>query len=97
MSAKGYLNSFDLFYFYKSIKNHLTQSSSNVVDFYFVRDEILDIIKPVDHEHITFQELVNCEQGHNVVSLLIEFTGYLDYETGDSTSAPVAEEGTEIK
>lgn len=25
------------------------------------------------------------EQGHIVVSLLIDFTGYIDYETGDTT------------
>lgn len=59
VDGKGYLNSFDLLFFYKSIKNHLTQSSSNVVDFDYVRDEILDIIKPEDSEHITFQELVS--------------------------------------
>lgn len=59
VNGKGYLDSFDFYFFYKSIKNHLTQSSSNVIDYTFVRDEILDIIKPKDSEHVTFQEFVS--------------------------------------
>lgn len=63
-----------------------------------MKDEIFDMIKPKDPTKIYLKDLIACNHGETVVSILIEFHKFWAYENretmvADTTGA--AEEQTE--
>lgn len=56
---RGYLTSFTLNYFFKGIQEQILAHRAEKVNFQDVKDEIFDMIKPVDPLRITLKDLIN--------------------------------------
>jgi len=76
----GYLNTFALNYFYRAIQEEMRKHGHEVVSLHDVKDEIFDMVKPVDPFNITLQDLINSGQGDTVVNMLVDVNGFLIYE-----------------
>lgn len=82
----GYLTAFTLNYFFKGIQEQIESHKAEPVTFEDVKNEIFDMVKPVDPTKITVKDLVNCGQGETVVSILIEFHRFWSYENRENFS-----------
>jgi len=80
VQGKGYLNVFDLNFFFRAIQEQMRNHVSDPVSFYDVKDEIFDMVSPKDPLKITLQDLINSRQGDTVVSILIDLNGFWTYE-----------------
>eukprot|EP00794_Sanderia_malayensis_P014188 gene14188-15667_t len=76
----GYLHTFALNYFFRAIQEEMKKHGHEVVLLLDVKDEIFDMIKPVNPFHITLQDLINSGQGDTVVNMLVDVNGFLTYE-----------------
>ncbi|XP_065558661.1 serine/threonine-protein phosphatase 2A regulatory subunit B'' subunit gamma-like isoform X3 [Artemia franciscana] len=81
---KGYLNVFDLNYFYKGIRNQMIEHNQEPVNFDDVCDETFDMVHPKDPTRITYDDLLNCGHGETVVSILIDLNGFWTYENREA-------------
>ncbi|CAL8088430.1 unnamed protein product [Orchesella dallaii] len=83
---KGYLNAFDLHFFYKDVEQYMQKHTPESVKFCDIKDEIFDMVKPKDPMKITLQDLMECGSGHTVIHILTDFNGFWIYETRESTN-----------
>ncbi|KAL5464138.1 hypothetical protein EMCRGX_G033105 [Ephydatia muelleri] len=79
IEGKGYLSTFSLKFFFKA-SCRLKSEGHSPVNFEDVKDEIFDMVKPKEPQHITLQDLINSGQGATVISILIDLNGFLSYE-----------------
>lgn len=82
----GHLTAFTLNYFFKGIQEQIESHKAEPVSFEDVKNEIFDMVKPVDPTRITAKDLVSCGQGETVVSILIEFHRFWSYENRENFS-----------
>ena len=80
VKSAGFLNTFALNYFYRAIQEEMRKHGHEVVSLHDVKDEIFDMVKPVDPFNITLQDLINSGQGDTVVNMLVDVNGFLIYE-----------------
>lgn len=76
----GFLNTFAINYFFRAIQQEMEKHGHEEVSLHDVKDEIFDMVKPVDPLHITLPDLINSSQGDTVVNILIDVNGFLTYE-----------------
>ena len=100
VNRKGYLEPLTLYYFFKDIIEMLKTSGQEVLEFQDICTEIYDIVQPRDPERITCQDLVDCPQADVVITLLTDFSGFVEYETRDVPAStteqrPEEEAGTQ--
>jgi len=88
----GYLNIYNLHYFFRSIQEMMKQYEQPPVSFADVKDEIFDMVKPQHPLHITLQDLINCGHGETVINILIDLNGFWTYENREVL---VADQGIE--
>uniref|UniRef100_A0A182RB76 Serine/threonine-protein phosphatase 2A regulatory subunit B'' subunit gamma n=1 Tax=Anopheles funestus TaxID=62324 RepID=A0A182RB76_ANOFN len=91
---KGYLTAFTLNYFFKGIQEELSAHRAEPINFDDVKDEIFDMVKPVDPTRITLKDLISCGHGETVVSILIEFHKFWAYENREVMVTSTASEDT---
>lgn len=96
IDGKGYLNTFTLNYFFRSIQQQMGQHNQEPVSFEDVKDEIFDMVKPVDSSKITLQDLINCGQGDVVVSILIDLNGFWSYENREVLVSEGPDDGAQV-
>lgn len=86
---KGYLDAFDLNFFFREIQEQLRQRGEEMVTFEDVKDEIYDMVKPKGSEksHIYLDDLIACNQGKTVVSILTDIHGFCAYENRERIAA----------
>ncbi|KAK7864144.1 hypothetical protein R5R35_007659 [Gryllus longicercus] len=84
--GKGFLDTFCLNYFFRSIQEQMAIHGQEPVSFEDVKDEIFDMVKPIDPTKITLQDLINCGQGDTMVSILIDLNGFWTYENREAMS-----------
>ena len=84
MDRKGFLDTFNLYYFYRDIISLLKENNQDVISFEDIQTEIQDIVKPKIPEKITLEDLIACNQGDIVVTVLTDFRGFNDYESRES-------------
>ncbi|GAB0090722.1 Serine/threonine-protein phosphatase 2A regulatory subunit B'' subunit gamma [Sergentomyia squamirostris] len=77
---RGYLTPSDLKYFFKGIEEQMAAHCVQTVQFEDLKDEIFDMIKPEDPCKITFSDITRCGQGPTMMSILIEFHKFWNYE-----------------
>lgn len=77
---QGYLDAFTLNYFFRDILRKMEKHNKEPVRFEDVKDEIFDMVRPVDPLRITLKDLVACCHGDTVVSILIDLNGFWNYE-----------------
>ena len=60
-----------------------------------VKDEIFDMVKPEDPTRMTLQDLCRCGQGHTIVSMLTDVSGFWAYDNREAliSSGGAAGEG----
>ncbi|XP_065196082.1 serine/threonine-protein phosphatase 2A regulatory subunit B'' subunit gamma-like [Sycon ciliatum] len=83
----GYIDMFSVYYFFKDIQRMLEAHGQPMVQFEDVKDEIFDMVKPVDSLKITLEDLLRCGQGDTVISLLIDLKGFWLYENREQLVA----------
>lgn len=91
---RGYLNIFDLHYFFKGVQGLMQQHKHEVVAFEDVKDEIFDMVRPADPTKLTLNDLIQCGYGDTVVSILIDLDGFWTYENRE---AVVSDRGSNDK
>lgn len=77
---KGYLNVFDLNYFFRAIQEQMRMHSQEPVSFDDIKNEIFDMVKPENPLRITLQDLIRCNSGHIVISILTDLHEFWTYE-----------------
>lgn len=80
---QGRLDTLTINIFFKEIKAKLVQidpSSESEILVEDVKDEIFDMSRPADSQFITFQDLLNTGQGDVIMSLLVDFRAFFDYD-----------------
>ena len=66
------------------------------VSFEDVKDEIFDMVKPVDPTRITLQDLIDCGQGDIVVSILIDLNGFWNHENREVLVAENGDDSSQV-
>ena len=77
---QGFLNTFCLNYFFRDILMLMEKSNQEAVKFEDVKDEIFDMVRPVDPLRIKLDDLIKSGNGDTVVSILIDLNGFWTYE-----------------
>jgi len=77
---KGFLNTFALNCFFRAIQQEMEKHGHELVLLHDVKDEIFDMVKPIDPIRITVQDLINSSQADTVINILIDVNGFLTYE-----------------
>jgi len=80
VQGKGFLNVFDLNYFFRAIQEQMRVHGHEPVSFHDIKDEIFDMVKPADPYKITLHDLTSSGQGDTVTSILIDLNGFWAYE-----------------
>ncbi|KAB0803162.1 hypothetical protein PPYR_00132 [Photinus pyralis] len=87
LNDKGYLDAFVLNYFFRAIQDQMRALGAAPVSFEDVKDELFDMVKSKDPEHITLNDLYASGQGDTFVSILIEFHRFWNYENREAVTA----------
>lgn len=80
---QGKLDSLTINMFFKEIRAKLMEidsSSESDIRVEDVKDEIFDMSRPLDAGFITFQDLLNTGQGDVIMSLLVDFRAFFNYD-----------------
>ena len=83
----GYLNIFTINYFFREIAQLMRDNGHEVVKIEDVKDEIFDMVKPQHPLHITLDDLLKCNVGHTVVSMLVDINGFWAVDQHESSVA----------
>ena len=81
----GYLNIFTINYFFREIAQLMRDNGHEVVKIEDVKDEIFDMVKPQHPLHITLDDLLRCNVGHTVVSMLVDINGFWACDNHESS------------
>ena len=93
---QGFLNTFSLNYFFRDILIQMEKLNQDPVKFEDVKDEIFDMVRPLDPLRIKLDDLIKSGNGDTVVSILIDLNGFWTYEnrevlvndSNDESSSP---------
>lgn len=82
---KGYLNPFDLNFFFRAIQRQLKRYNHDPVNLRDIQDEIYDMIKPQgDPCKIRLADLIASGHGETVVNILIDLNSFWTHENRES-------------
>eukprot|EP00051_Salpingoeca_urceolata_P001805 m.44247 g.44247 ORF g.44247 m.44247 type:complete len:519 (-) comp11688_c0_seq1:31-1587(-) len=94
---RGYLNTFAINYFWRSVQEQIQACSSDVeaeddlahykVPLNDIQNEILDMVKPRQPFRITLQDLLASGCGATVCSILTDINGFFAYENRENVAA----------
>lgn len=87
IKQKGYLNPFDINYFFRAIQKQLKKYGHEAVSLRDIQDEIYDMIKPIDQYRITLADLINSGHGETVTNILIDLNSFWTHENRESLVA----------
>ena len=86
MQRAGGLTAFDVCYFFRAVVEKFDEfgeeANCTVED---VKDEIFDMVKPMDRTLITLRDLENCKVGDTVVGMLTDMHAHARAHTRAST------------
>merc|ERR1719411_1210990 len=92
---QGFLNTFCLNYFFRDILMLMEKSNQEAVKFEDVKDEIFDMVRPVDPLRIKLDDLIKPGNGDTVASILIDLNGFWTYENREVLVTDNNEENSE--
>lgn len=87
IDQKGYLNPFDINYFFRAIQKQLKKYGHEPVPLRDIQDEIFDMVKPSNPYKISLIDLINSGQGEIVVNILIDLNGFWTHENRETLVA----------
>ena len=94
MPQEGSLNMFALNYFFRDIIRQMERLNQDPVRFEDVKDEIFDMVAPLDPLKITLTDLIRSGQGETVVQILTDLNGFWSYENREVLVADSGDSGT---
>lgn len=77
---QGYLDSFVITYFVRAVIEKLPREQQLGVSVQDLKDEIFDMVKPLNPNRITLKDIIHSGMGHTVVNILIDVNGFWSYE-----------------
>ena len=77
---KGAIDSFIINMFFRSIIQKLQAMDKCGFNVQDIKDEIFDMAKPELPMAITLSDLIKCQQGDIIVSMLIDAKAFFDYD-----------------
>jgi serine/threonine-protein phosphatase 2A regulatory subunit B'' len=87
INQNGYLNPFDINYFFRAIQKQLKKYGHEPVSLRDIQDEIYDMVKPADPLKITLVDLINSGHGETVTNILIDLNSFWTHENRESLLA----------
>jgi len=78
---QGWFDGFVINYFFRAIVRLLQNKKFDVTSVDNVKDEIMDMVHPKQPGIITLQDLINCQQGGTVLSMMIDAAAFWRYES----------------
>lgn len=85
IDQKGWLNPFDLNFFFRAIQRQLKRYNHEPVNLRDIQDEIYDMIKPQpDPYKIRLADLIASGHGETVVNILIDLNSFWSHENRES-------------
>jgi len=84
VNHRNYLNSFDLLFYFKGVQDLMQLHKQEIVAFEDVKDEIFDMVRPIDPLKLTLQDLIRSGYGHTVINILIDLDGFWTYENRET-------------
>ena len=77
---EGCLSVYSLNFFFRAIQDEMRRHGQDPVIFEDVKDEIFDMVAPLDSLKITLTDLIRSGQGETVVQILTDLNGFWSYE-----------------
>jgi len=93
---EGCLSVFSLNYFFRAIQEQMKKHNQEPVLFLDVKDEIFDMVKPVDPLKVMLSDLIKSGQGDVVVSILTDLNGFWSYENREALVVDTPEESSDL-
>ena len=84
IKQKGYLDPFDLNFFFRAIQKQLKKYGHEPVPFKDIQDEIYDMVKPGDPHKIFLVDLIKSGHGETVINILIDLNSFWTHENRES-------------
>lgn len=92
---RGYLDTLSINIFFKEIKAKLFQvdpSSESEIKIEDVKDEFFDMANPAEPDKITFEDLLKTGQGDVIMSLLVDFRAFFEYDQREYSNQMVSDD-----
>lgn len=87
INQKGYLNGYDINFFFRAIQKQIKKYGQEPVSQRDIQDEIFDMVKPANPMRITLLDLINSGQGETVINILIDLNSFWTHENRESLLA----------
>ena len=96
VKQENFLNAFTLNFFFRDILKEMEKHNQEPVRFEDVKDEIFDMVRPIDPLRITLKDLTKCGHGDTVVSIVIDLNGFWTYENREVLIADNSDDNQDI-
>ncbi|WRX19750.1 hypothetical protein QQP08_012237 [Theobroma cacao] len=84
LHVRGYLTTADIHSLFRDVHQKWIEGGNYELCIEDVRDEIWDMVKPVDPLRITLADLLACKQGGTVASMLIDVRGFWAHDNREN-------------
>jgi len=90
---EGYLSVYSINFFFRAIQEEMKGHGQEPVIFEDVKDEIFDMVAPLDPLKIKLTDLIRSGQGETVVQILTDLNGFWSYENREVLAADNVDSG----
>ncbi|XP_071705096.1 probable serine/threonine-protein phosphatase 2A regulatory subunit B'' subunit TON2 [Rutidosis leptorrhynchoides] len=84
LHGKGYLTAADIHILFRDVREKWVQIGNYELCTEDVRDEIWDMVRPVDPLKITLSDMLSCKQGGTIASMLIDVRGFWAHDNREN-------------
>ncbi|KAG6488435.1 hypothetical protein ZIOFF_049678 [Zingiber officinale] len=84
LQGRGYLSTADMHTLFRDVHQKWIDGGNYELCIEDVRDEIWDMVKPVDPLRITLADLLACKQGGTVASMLVDVRGFWAHDNREN-------------
>nr|XP_043639842.1 probable serine/threonine-protein phosphatase 2A regulatory subunit B'' subunit TON2 [Erigeron canadensis] len=84
LQGKGYLTAPDIHILFRDMREKWDQIGNYELCTEDVRDEIWDMVRPVDPLRITLSDMLSCKQGGTIASMLIDVRGFWAHDNREN-------------
>ncbi|XP_074583954.1 putative serine/threonine-protein phosphatase 2A regulatory subunit B'' subunit TON2 [Curcuma longa] len=84
LQGRGYLSTADIHTLFRDVHQKWIDGGNYELCIEDVRDEIWDMVKPVDPLRITLADLLACKQGGTVASMLVDVRGFWAHDNREN-------------
>ncbi|KAL7608036.1 hypothetical protein Lser_V15G10524 [Lactuca serriola] len=84
LHGRGFLTAADIHILFRDVREKWIQVGNYELCTEDIRDEIWDMVKPVDPLRITLSDLIACKQGGSIASMLIDVRGFWAHDNREN-------------